>query len=27
LKTDVVQFYVTPSGIVSEIKYSSEYSK
>ena len=27
LKTDVIQFYVTPSGIVSEIKYSSEYSR
>ncbi len=27
LKTDVIQFYVTPSGIVTEVKYSSEYSR
>lgn len=27
LKTDVVTFFVTPSGIVSKIQYSSEYTK
>jgi hypothetical protein len=27
LKTDVIIFHVTPSGIVSKIQYSSEYSR
>lgn len=27
MKTDVIQFFVNPSGIVTEIKFSSEYSR